>query len=306
MMKCFVGAANWRVRGTPDELREFQIFTGELFPFLIQLPNDMGLEAFTSAAIDEINAIQRRHELRSDLIFSFSWRLKNTLNSTANHDAVWRYTQRYRDWFESWIETPLGEVARSAATQTAQWGVEPLDTGLAAVGAFGNAVYGKYVYPLRAVCIQLDVICGTTDSQLNFIETLLHEQIHAAIHARMGDDPERPELVWLNELAAVLTSQHAIFCAALATGNYDLIGRVASGLKTLCDEQQYGRLASSVKRATHDALLPWRAWQTVFDLPPEVRSHYARNRVITPILHDLGWQVTFPYHYGDYSVTVFV
>jgi hypothetical protein len=305
IMKCFVAAADWRARGTQHDIHEFRIFSNELFPFLINQPNDMGLEAFTSVAIAEVDAIQRRHNLRSELIFDFGWTLKHRLNRTSNHDEAWRNTQRYRDWFESWVDTPLGQVARGAAARIAEWGVRPLQPGLAAVNSFGNAVCGQYNHSLRAVCVQLDVVCRTMESQLNFIETLLHEQVHAVIHQHMGDDPQRRELVWLNELAAVLTSQHAIFSAALATGDHELIGQVAAGLKTLRGEQRYGPLASAVLRDTHNALVAWRAWQAIFDLPLEQRRDYARQHVIRPILNQLGWQVTFPYRYDGYLVTVF-
>lgn len=97
--------------------------------------------------------------------------------------------------------------------------------GLAAAHAFGNTVYGQYAPHLRAICLQLDVICGHLDAEVNFIETLLHEQVRAVIHQHMGDEPGRRELTWLNELAVVLTSQSAIRKADRETPVHDILFR---------------------------------------------------------------------------------
>jgi len=154
------------------------------------------------------------------------------------------------------------------------------------------------------VCVQLDVIAHSTQPELQFLETLLHEQVHAAIDAAVGTDERRHELVWLNELAAVLTSQLALRSAAADLLPPFLAARVGTHLDEMRAEQQYGDLAAAVLADSGDALIAWKAWQRIGALPAPERNQYARDRIITPILRDLGWKVRFPYAFGNKLVTV--
>ncbi len=109
----------------------------------------------------------------------------------------------------------------------------------------------------------------------------------------------------LHELAAIMTSQHALLQAARQIDSPARLWRVTRTLERQRDEQRYGDLARAVMRATNMPLLPWRAWRVIFRLPPEIQRDYARDEVITKIFHGLGWKVDFPFCYADKYVTVF-
>ncbi len=196
VMKGLVGASEWAARGTPAEIEECRAFAGMFMPYLMRQPNTMDLDTFCDAAIQEIDNIQRRERWPSDLVFHFGWALKNTLSRQPNRDEARRAAQIYQRWLDSWARGSLGDLAGHAATYFTQWGVQPLYEGLGAVGSFGSSVCGRYVTESRSVCVQMDVVSGDNDAPLQFIETLLHEQVHAAIHYRLGDDPQRRELGW--------------------------------------------------------------------------------------------------------------
>ncbi len=304
IMKSFVGAASWYVRGSPEELDEYRRFRADFFPYLMAQPDDQDLYDFCDAAIAEVDAVKQRHGLESDLLFHFGWKLKNTLVSYRNRDAVLDFADEYGEWLASWVDGPWGELACQAVAQAEAWGLTPFRPTLCAVRSFGDAIYGKYVSFLQAVCLQLDVIRNRGDAELCFIETMLHEQVHAVIHRQMGDDPERRELRWFEELTAVLTSQSAIRNAARR--HSDALRRdVVQVLARLRRQQRYGDLANAVLRDARHPLIPWMAWQAIFALPPDERRDYAVGEVIEPILQRLGWPVCFPYHYGDLVVTCF-
>ena len=57
----------------------------------------------------------------------------------------------------------------------------------------GNDIGGLYMPWLRAVCVQMDVVCATTHPEVKFLETLLHEELHAVTFLQLGDDPARVE-----------------------------------------------------------------------------------------------------------------
>jgi hypothetical protein len=69
-------------------------------------------------------------------------------------------------------------------------------------------------------------------------------------------------------------------------------------------------LADAVLKETGDPLLGLKAWKRIFELKDSDKRNYAKNNIITPILRNLGWQVTFPFYYygATYKkyVTVFV
>jgi hypothetical protein len=305
IMKSFVGAAAWSARGAPEALAEFQTFSEEFFPFLMRQPNDMPLHDFCDMGIKAVDIVLNGLSLKSDLMFQFGWLLKNTLSRQGNHDEAERLARSYRDWMHRWFVGAQGSLARVAAQRLAALGVQPTREAIAAAHTFGNAVYGVYNRPLRAVCVQLDVVCRAPHAETAFIETLLHEQIHAAIHHHMGDDPQRRELTWLEELAAVLTSQHAMLRAAERLDSGALLHAVVVRLKTQRARSQYGDLAEAIRRETSDSMVAWRAWQAIFALPPDKKRNYATEAVITPILHRAGWNVRLPYSYGNKFVTCF-
>jgi len=305
IMKCFIGIG-WVVRGSEEELEEYRMFSDIFFPFLLKQDDEMKVEEFCKKAISQIEKVIKEHNLTSDLITRFCERLKNTLADDRNQSNACQYAEEYSQWLNSWSNTLLGEVSKRAVGKFNEWGVKPLRHALGAVASFGSAIYGKYVPSLQAVCVQMDTILKSECPEIQFIETLLHEEVHFVIYHNMGEDDERPELTWLNELAAVLTSQYAIENAAIELLNERESKRVKECLRKIRDKQKYGELANAVLRDARDSLLPWKAWIRIFRLPEDQKRNYARERIIKPILHNLGWKVEFPYEYGNKYVTVFI
>lgn len=305
IMKCFVGIG-WVARGSEAELREYRIFCDEFLPFLINQDNEMPIDDFCKISIEKIDEIIERHSFKLNLVKNFSQKLKNTLKSQKNRKNATFHARTYVAWLTTWMNSPFSQIADQAVQKIEEWGVQPLHGALGAAASFGNAVFGKYVPSLQAVCIQFDVISQNECSELQVIETLLHEEVHAVIHSRMGEDESRCELVWLNELAAVLTSQYAIKSAIEELQDTDTAEEVKKCLEYMGNRQEYGKLANAVLRDTGNPLVAWKAWEHIFELPPNQKRNYARNSIITPILHEVGWHVEFPYTYDNMYVSVFV
>lgn len=305
-MKCFVGLQQWVARGSPADLAEYHLFRTSFFPYLLGRPDDEPIDWFCACAASEIRRLGRRYGLARQPVVQFMQLLYNTLESRSNQEAALWYGLTYEDWLQHVGESPYAQLGTRAAQICVARGIAPFRLALGAAASFGPGLAGSYVPPLRAIAIQLDAICATPHPTLNFLETLLHEQVHAAIHAALGDDAERRELAWLNELAAVLSSQAALLEAAAELG--------APGLRREAEElvawsrahYAYGDLALACLRETGDPWLPWQAWQQIFSLPLAEQRNYATCGVITPLLQRLGWRLRFPYHYGDRYVTCFV
>lgn len=302
-MQCWVGIG-WSARGSTQEIEEFRTFTRRFFPFLLAQDCEEPIREFCANAVAEMDKIIREDGLTTDFLMRFARRLKGRL-TPENQNAVANFSAKYNSKVEKWLDSPIGRCAANAVSNITSWGLRPPYRGLAAIGAFGNAVFGKYVSDLSAVCIQLDVIDQSEDSEVQFLETLLHEEIHAAIHREMGDDDGRPELTWMNELCAVLTSQEALRISAQESLDTADTAKLGAALNRIRSNQQYGALAEAVLRDTKDPLVALKAWKKIFSLPAEERRNYARSRIIEPLLHELGWDFQFPYHYANKYVTVF-
>lgn len=305
IMKCFIGIG-WVARGSEEELEEYSIFFNNFSHFLMEQDNEMEIHQFCEIITDKIDEITQNYNLKSELIKKFSDIIKNTLKNPVNQTRAIQYANEYSKWVLGWINSYFGEIAQLAVSKFNDWKVEPLKDALGAVGSFGNAVYGKYVPSLEAVCIQMDTVSESECPEIQFIETLLHEEVHFVIHHHMGEDDERPELTWLDELAAVLTSQYAIESVAIELKSNNKIQQIIECLKKIRNKQKYGELAEAVLKDTEDALLPWKAWKEIFRLPEDQKRDYAKEKIIKPILHNLGWKVEFPYEYGNKYVTVFI
>lgn len=306
VMKCFVGMQQWVARGSPTALAEYRLFRDGFFPYLMGRPDDEPIDWFCGCAVSEIRRLERRYGLSLQTVIEFMYRLRNTLEYRANQEAALWYALTYADWLQRFAESPYARLAEKATQICVSRGIQPFRPALGAASSFGPGLAGKYVPTLSAIAVQLDAICDSAHPELNFIETLLHEQVHAAIHAALGDDEERRELEWLNELAAVLSSQTALIEAAAALGDHALQQEAASYVAWSRVQYAYGDLALACLRDTRFPWLPWQAWQAVFALSPDDQRNYATCAVITPILNRLGWPIQLPYRYGDRSVTGFV
>jgi len=246
IMQCWVGIG-WQARGSAAEIREFRTFTRQFFPFLIEEECEQPIGQFCTNAVDKMDQIIAKEQLKTDLLTRFARRIRGRLNSDNQRRAT-HYSEKYGQKVQQWLDSPIGRCSPRAVSLLAEWDLEPPYRGLAAIGAFGNAVFGQYVSNLRAVCVQLDVIAQSDNPELEFFETLLHEQIHAAIHKKMGDDDERPELTWLNELCAVLTSQFALKVAAKENLDQATFKRYMKSLELIRAKQKYGELAVAVRK----------------------------------------------------------
>ncbi len=304
LMQCWVGTG-WTARGSAKEIEEFQTFIKHFFPFLIAQDCEMPIRDFCSGAVGKIDQTVREYRLKTAFLMRFAQRLKGRLTPHNQHYFT-NLSKKYSKKVHQWLNSPVGQCSADAVAQLRHWGLRPPYRGLAAVGAFGNAIFGKYINDLHAVCVQLDVIAQSEAPEVQFLETLLHEEIHAAIHREMGDDDDRRELIWLNELCAVLTSQEAIRVSTKKSLSSADQARLSNALNGIRNNQKYGELAEAVLQDTKDALIAVKAWKRIFELPAEERQDYARGCVIGPILRDLGWNAVFPYRYGKKSVTVFI
>lgn len=301
IMKCWVGIG-WYARSSEKAIEEYRIFTDNFFNFLFAQNNEMEIYKFSRDSINTIDEIAKHHGLETDFIKQFIQKLKGRLN--YNIQECINLSEKYSRLVASWINSSFGKCGSLSVKNLEDWGIVSPYTGLGAIGTFGNAIYGKYVPSLKAVCVQLDVIANCKIPELQFLETFLHEHIHAIIHQKMGDDNGRSELTWLDELCAVLTSQYALIKAGeQLLSNIDDMKR---SLDFIRNNQEYGELAEAVMHDTNNPLIAWRAWEQIFNLPEIQKKHYAKDRVITPILQQLGWNINFPYHYGKKYVTVFI
>jgi hypothetical protein len=305
-MKCFVGMQTWVARGTPEALDEYRRFGEHFFPYLMARPDEEPIDAFCTAASAEIRRLERRYGFSLGTSVQFMYLLRNTLEHRENQEHMLWYALTYADWLERFAESPYARLGAHAAQVCVERGLEPFRPAFGAAASFGRRLVGKYVPALCAVAVQLDSVCASQYPELNCLETLLHEQVHAAIHAARGDDERRRELRWLEELAAVLSSQAALLEAAAAMGDPALLHEVEQFVAWSRTTYDYGDLALACLRDTNDPWLPWRAWQAIFALPPAVQRDYATCKVITPLLNQLGWMIRFPYHYGKRYVSCFV
>jgi hypothetical protein len=309
IMQCFI-KANWRAKGSKESIQEFRVFAGHFFPFLFSQDTEMDIEEFCDASTNKIDEILQSQELQTDLITRFAKLLKGRMAPDHQQQAI-QLAQKYEKKLEAWLSPPWDALGEKATQLLSTWGLPPPYRGLGAIGSFGNAIFGQYVADLKVVCIQLDVVAArSAHPEIEFLETLLHEEVHAAIHCGMGDAGDRLELTWLNELCAVLTSQHALQVAGQQVLAPPGNNQLEQAIRLIRSNQEYGDLADAVLKETGDPLLGLKAWKRIFELKDSDKRNYAKNNIITPILRNLGWQVTFPFYYygATYKkyVTVFV
>ena len=277
----------WNPSGSPEYVKEFNTFTSQLFPYLFAQDCEEELETFCNKARDKIEQIINEYKLES--LGGVEQRLYNMMQPTyiryAKNDSK-EYTQKV----QSWLESPIGKCGTSAANQLTAWGIEPPYRGLSAISKYGKNIYGMYFHSIKAVCVQLDVI-AKEDPEVEFLLTLLHEEIHAAIHKEMGDDDDRKELTWLNELVAVLTSYAALRAIDKKTLNSNDEAKLVEALDRNLNTVNYGDIAKTALRDTSDPLVALKIWKHIFKLSPEDGRDYSLERIIKPIAHQYGWTI---------------
>ncbi|MDQ2996082.1 MAG: hypothetical protein M3R61_03360 [Chloroflexota bacterium] len=295
MIKGLVGMDWNHATFTSADQRDFLRVTGIFLPFFLSRPNDQQIGPFCDAAVERLNLALKHVGLTTESVVKFVRHMQNTLSFQKNRDEALFYTIFYKDWLDAWRNSSYGRIAERALDILSQLGAHQLPDVLGVAACLGNDICGLYVPWLRAVCVQMDVVCANTHPEVKFLETLIHEELHAVTFAQLGDDPARVELEWLHELGAVLTSRHAILRAAREIADSDALQTIEDHFDLTQYELFYGKLAECVLRETGDMLVAWRAWQRIFQLPPAQRRAYATCAVVTPILRRAGWNVSFPY-----------
>ena len=226
LMKAAFAAVPWVLHGTDQERQTFERYRTALLPALVALPNDCTRTEFIEAGLDAVQAVETQQPDLTRAAGRFGAQMVLRLLDEQRWALAVQRSTVYSDWMARWVYGPHGALARAAFDQYAAWGVTPLRDVFAAHESYGTYTSGTYLTALRTICVQFDVVCRAPQPELQLIETILHEQLHAALHHQLGDDPERRELIWLEELAAVLTSHHALFTAARKTGDMALMNRV--------------------------------------------------------------------------------
>lgn len=308
IMKCAIGLNAWQFRRAYRGQPAVEAFCAHVCEYIMRRPDEIGLELLQADVSAQIARLQRAYTPRPPGVDEFSRLVRTILRSDAQRSAIVRSAERFTAWFEQFCASPYLRLAQRALERLALAGIT-----LTRDGRFRNAYAaltpprqlstGQYVPWLAAVAVQMDTICDGPAPAIEFIETLLHEQIHAIIHERMRDNGEHyHRLPWFNELSAIALSQYAVAAAAAdlrpALGFHELRG----ALRTSRAQQRWGDLAGVVMLETGDPLVFWRAWQAIFARGSHTRRNYAHRAVLPPILQAAGWAVSFPYHYGDQSV----
>lgn len=300
--KCFLALSAWQTQGQLPEQEEFQAFCSALMPRIMARDDDQDLARFCQRALDDIDTVQRRHALTLPPVREFRRHMRRLLQSDTYRRQIVRQADAYERWLSRLLASPYAMLAARAAAYYAEWEVLPVQPTYGAVDSFGSLVEGKYVPWLAASAVQMDVACQAPHPELRFLETLLHEQVHAVVAHRMGPDDSRRELEWLHELGAILTSQHALARAAADMGDAGLRAEVRQYLGASRDTTCYGDLATAVLRAARAPEVGWTIWTKIIALRRIPRQDYACRRVLEPLLRASGWDVALPYTYAGGAV----
>lgn len=296
--KCFVALSAWQLHGHLRDREQFNAFCSALMPRVIAYGDGQRLVLFCSRVNGEMGRILVRHNMTLPPVRAFHRMLRRLLQSEAYQQRVIAQAEEYERWLAAFLASPYGPLAARAVAYLAAWDVLPARPTYGAVGSFGAQVAGKYVPWLDACAVQMDVACAGPHPELRFIETLLHEQVHAVVAYRMGRDDCRRELEWLHELGAILTSQHALGRAAAELGSSALRAEVRAYLALSRRTTAYGDLAEAVLRETQTPEVGWAIWSRIIALRRITKQDYACRRVLAPLLIASGWEVRLPYRYA--------
>lgn len=307
-MKCLVGLNAWHTYSEFREHEDVASFCAQLCGYVMDRPDDAGLAELAAAVAEQIAKLQRARETRMPAIDTLGQRVRALLRDRARREAATRYAALATDWFERFMAAPYQELALRALGHLERVGARlegprPFRDAYAAIRPPELSITGQYVPWLSAVAVQMDAIMGGRFAELEFIETLLHEQVHAIIHERMRDHGEHYlRLPWFNELTAILLSQYALGRAFADMRGQPALEVVPAALRLARLEQQWGDLATAVLIDTQNPLVTWRAWQEIFRRGSYRRRNYAHRDVLPEIVRRAGWAAEFPYRYGAQSV----
>lgn len=302
VVKCFVALSAWQAQGNLHSREEFNAFCGVLMPRIIARRDEEDLTRFCQRVVSEMHVLQRRYDMTLPAVRAFRQQMGRHLRSAAYREQVIAQAERYERWVSVLLASPYGALAMRAVAYLAAWDVLPVRPTYGAVESFGSLVAGKYVPWLDACAVQMDVACQEPHPERNFLETLLHEQIHAVVAYRLGRDDRRRELEWLHELGAILTSQHALARAAADLGDAALRAKIRAYLPLSRRTTKYGDLADAVLHNTRAPEVGWTIWTKIIALRRVPKQDYACRHVLTPLLHASGWRTDLPYPYAGGTV----
>lgn len=304
MMKCMVGLHSWHTaQGLHGQDAAAALYR-ELCQDVMARPDTLELHTLAAEIAVRLGAIQRGQ----DAAESYAQRLRAFVRNHDDRAQLEQTASQIETWLHGLADSAYGRLAACALEVLAELGAtlpgaQPFRDAYVTIAPPGQASTGQYVPWLAAVAVQIDTILRGPFPELEFIETLLHEQVHAVIHERMADGGEHYQrLPWLNELAAITLSQYALGRAYASLRGEPALANVPDALRISREQQEWGDLASAVLRATREPLVGWRAWQAIFARGAYARRNFAHRTMLPPMLAEAGWPASFPFHYGAHSV----
>lgn len=308
LMKCAIGLQAWSAQLPGSGQAELSAFCEQLCRYVMQRPDEIGLAELSADVVVQLGKLRRSLNSQQRAIERFSQALRDTLRSPDFRATAERSAAACEAWLAEFSRSPYHELAARALHHMQRAGIvlaepRPFRDALIALTPPDRPSTGQYVPWLAAVALQIDAITGSPYPEVEFIETLLHEQVHAIIHQRMGDHGEHyRQLPWFNELTAIALSQYALVRAARDLGGGAPLSVMPTALRASRARQAWGDLASHAMRDMGDPLVLWRAWRAIFAHGSQGRRTYAQRERLQSTLGAAGWQVTFPYCYGEQSV----
>jgi len=280
---------------------EYERLTHGLFPYMMSITNDTDPVVFSHLVQERIASVIEMERCTSRFTCNHAKALAARIGDSPTLRRATVAARRFGGLLAEWLEGAHGVLIRRAVECVRSYGVAPLLPSLGTAGNLGPSICGQYEPALHSVVIQLDVVAAANDPPLQLLDVLLHEQVHALIYQNLGHDPDRRELEWLHELAAITTSHQAIVDAGRSL---DCDAEVQTKCRMLRERQQYGDLAQSVIDHMPDPLLAWKTWQDIISLPDDAKRQYARREIIEPILWERGWNGSFPFHYANKRISL--
>lgn len=308
MMKSMVGLHSWHaaqgLRGHEAAVTLYR----SLCQYVMARPDTLELNMLAAEIAARLGALQREQHAHLPAPEAYAQRIRAFVRNHDDRAQLAQTASQIDAWLHGLAASAYGRLAARALELLAELGAslpgaQPFRDAYVTIAPPGQASTGQYVPWLAAVAVQIDTILRGPFPQLEFVETLLHEQVHAVIHERMGDDGEHYQrLPWLNELAAITLSQYALGRAYADLRDEPALAQLPDALRISRAQQEWGDLASAVLWATREPLVGWRAWQIIFARGAYARRNFAHRELLPAILAEAGWPASFPFHYGAHSV----
>lgn len=303
LLKCAIGLQLWYTRDVALQRPELAAFFEQVSRYVMQQPDDLPLPDLSAAVGAQLGKLRASHG-SLPIADQFSQGVREILRSPQHRAAAERCAEEFAEWLGRFGQSRYHQLAARALGVLRQTGITLAGAGgfrdaYAVLAPANRASTGQYVPWLSAIAVELDAIRASARPELEFVETLLHEQIHAVIHSHMADAGEHyGRLPWFNELSAIGLSQYALARAAASMRGQLDPDEVPAALRESRANQPWGGLAAAALREVGDPLVLWRAWQAIFARGSYARRNYAHREVLPAVLAQAGWPVRFPYRFG--------